>query len=325
MSADMIDLANKQRAALERAGGQVTTRLIAAYAALWRRLADKAELLGHDIAALEHPTADQVMLLARYGELMGQVATELGRYAAFVSVELDANALAAIVQAGKDASQLVAAAGVTEGFTVLPTDTVRAALAFLDPNGPLYQRLAQLAPTTTQAVADTIVEKVAMGLNPRAWAGVIRDELGGGLTDAMRMARTVQLYSYREASRANYAANPNVVSGWYWFAQLDADTCLSCVAQHGSFHTTAETLNDHHNGRCAMIPAVVGAANPITASGQEWFGQLPAGQQAAMMGPGKFQGWKSGQFEFSALSGMRVDPVYGPMRVEETLQSLVGA
>jgi len=98
------------------------------------------------------------------------------------------------------------------------------------------------------------------------------------------------------------------------------------VAQHGTLHDLSETLNDHHNGRCAMLPAVKGFDSPLNGfTGEQWFAQLPANQQQAMLGPGKYTAWKAGQFEFSALSGMRVDPVYGPMRVEETLQSLVGA
>jgi len=325
MSPDILPLANAQRAALERASARLLARLTAEYVAVWRRLADKAELLGHDIAGLDNPTADQVMALARYGELMGMIGRELGQYAATVSVEIHTAALAAAAQAGTDTAALVAQAAPALSFSAASPETVRAALAFLEQGGPLWQRLAQLAPVTTQAVADEILANVARGRNPVQWAGAIRDELGGGLTDALRMARTVQLYSYREASRASYAANPQAVSGWYWFAQLDRDTCLSCVAQHGTFHTTDETLNDHHNGRCAMIPAVVGMDNPITTSGQDWFAQLPASQQADMMGPGKYAAWQNNLFEFSSLSGMRVDPVYGPMRFEESLKSLVGA
>ena len=326
MPADMLALAAAQRAAFERIDAAVAARLVAAYGELWRRLADKAELLGYDIAGLDSPTAAQVARLARYKALLAQIAVELDRYSAYAGVEVNAAALAAIALASRDAAALVASAGVSEGFTVLPTDTIRALLAFLDPNGPLFEKLAQLGPYTAQQVADAIVENVALGLNPQQWAGVIRDQMGGGLTDAIRMARTVQLYSYREASRANYAANPRTVEGWYWFAQLDSDTCLSCVAQHGTLHPVDETLNDHHNGRCNMIPAVVGFDNPMgDVTGEDWFSQLPEATQRAMMGPGKFNAWRDGKFTFGDLSSMRVDPVYGPMRIEETLQALVGA
>jgi len=323
MTTDILALAAAQRAALEARDRAALARLVAAYGELWQRVADKAELLGHDIAALDHPSADQVRRLARYRALLAAIGDELERFGHFAAVDMNAAAVAALGQAGSDAAALVAASAPGIAFDVVPPDTIRALLAFLRPDGPLYARLEQLAPVTTQRVADTIVAKVASGMNPQQWAGAIRDQLGGGLTDALRMARTVELYSYREASRANYAANPDAVTGWYWFAQLDSDTCLSCVAQHGTLHPVSETLNDHHNGRCAMIPAVVGVDNPIRATGEKWFGALPAGQQRAMMGPGKYNAWRDGKFSFGDLSGMRVDSVYGPMRIEATLQELV--
>lgn len=325
MSTDILAVARQQRAALERQDAAVIKRLVAAYTDLYGRLRDKIDLLAADLAGMDSPTRGQVAELARYRALIAQVQTELRRYAAFAGTEMGTAAGAAIGQAGRDARALVAAAnpGIAGRFDVLPNDAIRSLLGFLDPDGPLFDRLEKLAPFTASKVADTILEKVALGLNPRQWAGAIADQLGGSLTDALRMARTVQLYSYRESSRANYAANADVVRGWYWMAELDPDTCLSCVAQHGSLHDVDEVLNDHHNGRCAMLPAVVGADSPLTQSGQEWFDGLPVGQQADMMGAERHDAYRAGQFEFSALSGTRVDPVYGEMRVEESLQSLV--
>jgi hypothetical protein len=120
-------------------------------------------------------------------------------------------------------------------------------------------------------------------------------------------------------------ANGDVVSGWYWIAELDADVCMSCVAMHGTLHSNDETLDDHHNGRCAMIPAVVEAPNPIEQGGQEWFDSLPEDQQRAMMGAGKHDAYSSGKFDFSALSSQGKDDVWGTTRTETPLKELVPA
>lgn len=322
----ILTLANAQRAALERADAATRARLIAAYGELWLRLADRAELLGHDIATLDHPTAAQVQELARYRSLLAGITRELDRYAAYAAVEMNALAVAAIEQALRDTAALVDSYGasVAAAFTSLPADTIRTLLAFLDPAGPLFARLEQLAPYTAQAVADTIVENVARGLNPQQWAGVIQDQMGAGLSTALRYARTIQNKAYQGASAANYAHNSHVVRGWIWFAQLDHDTCMSCVAQHGTLHPVDETLDDHWNGRCTMIPHVVGVDNAAVPAGEAWFKGLPASQQRAMMGPGKYAAWQAGQFEFSALSATSHDDVWGSMRVETTLQNLTG-
>jgi len=139
------------------------------------------------------------------------------------------------------------------------------------------------------------------------------------------MVRTAQLYSYREASRATYLANSGVVEGWYWSAFHSPSTCMSCIVMDGSFHPNTETLNDHYNGRCAMIPKVKGFPPAIDkGSGQSWFkGQTPEIQKQ-MMGAKKWDAWKAGKFDLEDISKMVDDPVYGSMRVETSLKDLIG-
>ena len=156
-------------------------------------------------------------------------------------------------------------------------------------------------------------------------AGIIRDELGGGLTDALRMTRTVQIYSYREASRASMVANQDVLEGWVWHAHFDDRVCMSCVVMHGSIHPIGETLNDHHNGRCVAMPLVIGFENPITQSGAEWFQGQSEATQRALMGPGKFKAWREGRISLEQLTYEREDDVYGLMRGEPSLRSLLEA
>lgn len=324
---DVLALARAQRAALARQDQAVMSRLISAFTALYGRLSDKIELLARDLADAENLTAGKLARMDRYRALLAAVQDELTRYGTYAHVEMATAADAAIAAAQRDARALVTAVSpsVAGQFGALHTDAVRVLLSFLDPQGPLFARLEALAPYGAQQVADTIVEKIAAGYNPAQWAGAIRDQLGVPLTDALRMARTVQLYSYRESSRASYVANSDVVSGWIWFAELDSDTCLSCVAQHGTVHSNDETLDDHYNGRCAMVPNVIGVENPVTQGGQAWFDSLPEEQQRAMMGTGRHEAWKAGKFDFAALSRQQPDLVYGHMRSETPLKDLVGA
>lgn len=259
MPPDVLDLAARYRAALLAQDTAALARLVTAYAGVARRLQGLIDALGMELASLETvPTRGQVERMRRYRELLAQVEAELVTYSAFARVEMSQAARDAIELAQRHARGLVTAqAGVGVGWNRLSTDAIEQLLGFLDPSGPLFARLEKLAPYMAERVSQTIIENIALGRNPRQWAGLIRDQLGVGLSDSLRMARTVQIKSYQEATRANYVANSDIVQGWIWSAELDADVCMSCAAMHGTLHSNDESLNDHHNGRCAMIPNVV--------------------------------------------------------------------
>lgn len=319
--ADVIDLAAQYRADLAKKDQAALGRLINAYGRIYERLQAQIELLTRDVAE-GGLSAGQVKQLDRYKALVADLAAELRKFSNFTDTELSTGARAAIAQASNDAAALTqAAAGVGIRFQKLPAGAIEKLLGFLDPKGPLFKRLELLGPTTAQRVSDTILGNVALGKNPRAYAGAIRDAMGGGLSDALRMARTVQIYSYREAARANYVANSDVVQGWVWYAELDDSTCPSCIAQHGSVHPLDEALNDHHNGRCTPLP-LVRDNNPVTEGGEAWFSARSESEQRAILGAGRYEAFKAGKFEFGQLSGTRQDEVYGEMRVAASLAEL---
>jgi hypothetical protein len=315
------------RAALLRNDAQALAKLIDAYKRAYSRLGGSIDALMLQIG--DKPmTAGQVMRMERYKSLMQQVGEELMGFQAMSINEAERAAQLGIQLGQNHARQLMAYTvgrpEIAAQFNVLPKGAIETVLGFLQPEGQLYKRLRLIAPHTAELVADAITSGVAMGFNPRKTAAIIQDAFGAGLTDALRQVRTVQLYSYREANRATYMANADVVEGWIWSAHLgDSRTCMSCVAMHGTEHPLTEALNDHYNGRCAMIPMVKGWDNPITETGQEWFEKQPEAKQRAMMGPGKLAAWQEGKFDFSALTTTQTDRVYRDMRVETPLKDLV--
>jgi hypothetical protein len=83
-------------------------------------------------------------------------------------------------------------------------------------------------------------------------------------------------------------------------------------------------LDDHHNGRCTMIPMVVGATNEFDGAGETWFNSLNEEEQRSIMGPGKLEAWRDGKFTLADVPVTRPDDVYGQMRNEKTLAELTG-
>ena len=99
---------------------------------------------------------------------------------------------------------------------------------------------------------------------------------------------------------------------------------MSCIALHGQVFPVGTLCDDHHNGRCAMLPYVKGMDNPVNQTGEQWFNKQSESTQKNMMGDAKWQAWKDGKFEFGQLSKEYYDDVYGNMKGEASLKSLLG-
>lgn len=325
---DIILMAQQFREAVMRQDARALERLIRAYAAIATRLKGKIDALVLQIGSMEGITVGQLARMDRYINLLADVQKELVKFSGVVEFEITTGTRWAINQAGLDARNLISVGSgnnpmVTASFNRLPNSVIETLLGFLQPDSPLFQRLEQLSPATAERIANALIEGVGLGYNPTKIARAIDNAFGMGLTDAMRMTRTAQLWAYREANRATYMVNGDILQGWIWHADLGG-ACMACTAMHGTIHPVEETLNDHHNGRCTPVPLVIGAPNPVELTGQDWFEEQPEDMQRKMMGVGKFDAWQSGQFQFDQLVGSHTDGVYGDMRIEATLESLMG-
>lgn len=318
-----LKLIKKQRdeiAAADEANLQAISR---AYATMYDRLQGDVDALMLAIEDLEEPTMAEIKRLPQYKRLMSQAEKELDRFTTYLEVTIGAAAIVAL-GLGLSHSEMMVNSLIGGGFKGLGAGAMQKLLDYLRPDGPLYKRLQFLTGATIDKVVQAIVDGVGLGYNPRKIADLIQDAFGGGLTDALRNTRTVQLYAYRDAARANYMATDGIVTGWIWWAELDDVCCMSCVAEHGTFHELDEQLNDHYNGRCAAIPFIPGLSEEPSELGQAWFEGLSEEEQRAMMGNEKWQAWQDGKFEFGKLSQEQENDVYGKMRTEASLQSLVG-
>lgn len=319
--ADILALSKKQKKDITRIDERNLSALIDAYGLMYDNLQGDIDALVKAIEKLENPTKTQVERLPEYKRMMRRAENELDRFTTYLETSIGAASMAAIGLGLSHSRQLVTAATGQSTAGITPS-VMRPLLSFLDREGPLYARLQELTGATVDKVVQSIIDGVGSGFNPRKIASAIQDAFGGGLTDALRNMRTVQIWSYRESARANYTAS-GFVTGWIWYAELDADTCMSCTAQHGTVHGLDETLDGHYNCRCTPLPYIEGFDSPVTQTGQEWFDGLSAEQQRAMMGNSKHEAYTSGGFEFGQLSKQVPNEVYTTMRVETPLKDLV--
>lgn len=203
----------------------------------------------------------------------------------------------------------------------LATGAIERVTAATQPAGAITQLLAGLAPAAADSVSDSLVSGIALGRNPRQIARDIRDALGGNLTRALTIARTETLRAYREASRAEYNANADVLDGWVWVADLSPRTCSACWAQHGSEHPLDEIMATHPNCRCTMAPLTkpwseLGFGDTpdsvrIT-PGRDEFKKLPAGDQRRILGDRTYAAWRGKQITLDDVVVRKDSPVWGP-------------
>jgi len=318
-----IELAKKQKAALAKVDAANLERVSQAYQLMYSRLSGDVEALRLAIEAMDKPTQAAIKQLAQYKSLVRKAEKELARFTAYLETVIDRAAYEAIQLGLSDSAALIRAAGITAQLQGIAPNAMREALRYLAEDGKLYKRLQLLTGATVDKVSQAIFEGIGAGWNPRKIASAIQDAFGGGLTDALRNTRTVQLYSYRDAARANYMASDGIVTGWIWWAELDELTCEACVSEHGSIHGLDETLDGHYNCRCAALPYIEGLTEPEQ-TGEDWFNSLTEAQQMEFMGASKYEAYQDGAFSFGDLKQRNENEVYGQMIGVTPLKYLLG-
>jgi hypothetical protein len=331
------------RADLLRRERQVAVRLVRTYGDIYRTLQSSIAALDAEIALMDSPTPNQVQKLRRFKALKTQVEREITQYGAWADKEIGMAARQSLVDGMVHAEQLTLAgvpqqlqAAIAGVWNTLPTDAVETLMGFLSPGSPLHTSLVdQMGPATADLFEQQLLEGIALGYNPRKIASIARRTLGQPLNWTLRTSRTAQLWAYRESTRASYVANSDIVTGWIWHAELGPRTCASCIAQHGTFHPNTETLNDHHNGRCAMVPQTVSwralgipidDAPPVAVpgDGQRWFDAQPEAVQRQIMGGATHRAYKDGAVSWDKLTVEHDDTVYGKMKVQPSLVEMLG-
>lgn len=223
-----------------------------------------------------------------------------------------------------------AAAGSVQ-FNRVPKEAVRDLVGFLSNGSPVREILDELGPDSSRKVQEALIHGVTAGKAPRAIAREIRDELGGNLVRAQRIARTETLRSYRSANLRTLAANREYVPEYRWTATRTTRTCAMCLAMDGRRFPVTVPFGSHCNCRCIPVPVPRSLAEIVgdpsipdirskRDTGPEWFARQPASAQRQILGPGKHALYEKGKLRLEDLVGHREDPKWGPVRWERPLK-----
>lgn len=344
---DLERAARKFRAALLSHDRAVSRAMIDAYGQSWRRIRVQLETLNSHIAQARaagvRVSAQWLYQQNRLATLKQQVEQEVAGFARYAGAQIGEGQAVAVDMARAHAEQLAMAGlgppppGVNLNWDRLPREAVSDLVGALHNGSPLASLLAELGPTASKAVSDALIVGVATGLGPREVARIIRRDVGMSLVRALKISRTEILRSYREATRRNYQANSDVVKGWIWHSALDRRSCACCWAMHGTNHGLDEKLDDHVNGRCAMIPwtsswtDILGKkgqdipdTRPQMETGASRFGKLSDADKEAILGKAAFQAYKAGAVKLEDFVGRSFSKRWGSMRSARSLQEILG-
>lgn len=330
------------KAQLLRQDAVAARELVNAYGPIFRNLQEDIRSLLASVRDQQLSFA-QVKRLERLNALSSQVEREVTKFSKFADRTItrsQADAVSLAQQATKATVDAALPAGVTDSvladagisWNQLPSSAFENFIGISGDGKPLANLLAPLPNQARQGIIDGIGEGIARGFNPRKTAAIMRRKFGIPLDRALRISRTETLRSFREATRVQYEENRDIVKGYRRIAKLDSLTCFACIALDGKLYKTSTLLDEHVNGRCAMVPVTIGYKDlgidlpedtRMREVGVDWFPKQPEAMQRAMMGPGKFKAWKEGKFALGDMAKPVPSRIWGVQSVEKPLRELV--
>ena len=319
--------------------GRAAAQLVALYGPIWERLEGDIVTLMEQVLD-QQMSFQQVMRLRRLEEIQSQVTRELARFgmaaggqitgaqqqAVGLAVQSARTTVDAALPRGID-TQLLAQVGIQ--WNRLPAEALASFAGIAGDGAPLSNLLAPLGAEARDGILQGLAEGIALGKSPRETARLVRNRFGMPLTRALTISRTETLRAFREATRQQYQANPNVVKGYRRTSAKDSRVCMACIALDGKLYRVDEPLDNHPNCRCALVPEVISYrdlglnipdddAQPETAG--DWCKAQPEETQRQMMGNARFEAWQDGEIDLEDMVKISHNNTWGDAAVMKPLQ-----
>jgi SPP1 gp7 family putative phage head morphogenesis protein len=257
-------------------------------------------------------TAKEIIELSRYQQLARDARAELNKFSEVATGLIDQG----VDEAGTVGIEMAQQAMIAQGVSIvpnrLPVEMVSTLVGNLANGTPIYDHLSSqvvLNGMMGQAV-NMMVQGLAMGINPTKIARNMQNSMIGGLNQALVVARTEPMRAMRQMQVEQYRQS-GIVEGYYRLATRDTRTCIGCLMDDGAFYPVGVDMPEHPQGRCAMVPKVVGYDAPTWQKGSEWFLTLSDEQQKSSLGAERFRRWKSGMIELSDMVSTKDNGVWG--------------
>ena len=264
----------------------------------------------------------------RYISLLGQLTGEVNKFTRYAGGVIDGLQEAAVDFALLTAEELILATAGDVGavaltFDRLSTEAAENIAALARAGQPLNTILQANYPLAVDAITERLITGVAVGINPRQVArDIVRDGLSQAYRHTVLVARDQHLRAYRMATAQAYKSS-GVVTRYRRLAAKNDRTCLACLALDGEIFDLGELMPLHPQDRCTMLP-ILARFQPVNfQTGEDWFKRQPESYQRKALGPGRFDLWQRGGFQFKQLATVRNNDIWGPGAVVTPLRDLM--
>lgn len=312
--ADIYDLAHDARQALINGDQATAERLARAYADSYGRMEARLRSLQVAIDANGgRATPAELARLDAWKQLLDGMDQELDYLARFVGDQATRQQIDAIHLAHDTLARQTQDTLTANQFQSFDLPSPAKAINELAGNtaiGPLADLLDQAGADTAAKIKQALINGIASGQNPRKTAKDVRAVWDAGAARALAIARTETMRAYREATRAAYQANSDIIGGWVWVAARSPRTCPACLALDGKRFPLNQPQPAHVQCRCTMIPMVKGRDLPPRQTGTDWFDDQPDPIKALILGQKGWAAYQDGA-ELGQFVHMHSDPVWG--------------
>lgn len=217
----------------------------------WEQVTGSLEKLIIGLSELPVMTPNQLFQQAIYREFLKTANDELAKYAIYSANIITANQLE-FAREGLSASYETLSL-FNVNFNRLPFEAVTNMIGRTQDGSPLAEVLFKRYGDSMDNAVQILIESNAMGRNPLATARLIGQDINGSLYNTIRIARTEQIDSFREASRTGYIES-GIVKGLNLVPEPDAcEICLG-VANKNPYPLDYGFDELHPNCRCPFSP-----------------------------------------------------------------------
>jgi hypothetical protein len=255
-------------------------------------------------------TPSMIRAADRYQILKAQTEREILKYnkdAAAIISDGQVTALEQGLQTAQDA--IVSSAGFNASFNKINVGAVDAMVGYAGDGSPLVNLLNDsVSAGAADSIVQSLIDGIGQGLGAEQVARNIAGDLGGNFDRSLVIARTEINRSYRSASTEQYRQS-GVVDGFMRLVARD-EACLACIALDGERFASPDEMDDHPNGRCTCVPIIAGMDAPEWETAQEWLANQSDEKQLEIMGPARFEMFKSGT-PISAFGEKRQSDIWG--------------
>lgn len=310
------------RKELLRRDKSALSEMVSLYSAFYRTLQPELNKLLEEIEREgDRPTRSQLMRRERLLSLLGQTEDELQRFGAKAATIITGRQQDNVSLAEENLRELTRLQTRTSTWTRLPSEQIEDLVGFARDGSPLAQVLSTIAPDGKERVRDTLLQGVVSGRTSTQIARDIKTNLGGNLHRALLVAKTEDMRAYTSSTIRSMRENKDIISGWTWHAALSSDSCMACIASHGTIHPLSENFSPHPGCRCIPSPRVKNSSFREE-TGEQWIGRQPREVQMKAMGEAKFELYEAGQIKVKDFITIKKSSDWGRSRNETPLKDL---